>query len=54
VEVALASPSPSSLEHPSRLTDYDPFSFGDIDKLHQTYQNMFEWFGSPPQSLGPK
>ncbi|WP_353073500.1 hypothetical protein [Tunturiibacter gelidiferens] len=24
---------------------YDPFNFGDLEKLHDSYRNMYEWFG---------
>jgi hypothetical protein len=31
---------------PGQSTPYDPFNFGDLEKIHLTYKNMFEWFGA--------
>jgi hypothetical protein len=44
--VILTHTTEPSLGQPTRFTNYDPFSFGDLDRLHETYQNMYEWFGT--------
>lgn len=36
---------------PGQTTPYDPLRFDELDKLHQTYENMYEWFGS---GIGPQ
>jgi hypothetical protein len=39
---------------PGQTSLYDPLKFGDLDKLHQTYENMYEWFGTGLGTQGRK
>jgi len=34
---------------PGQTTPYDPLRFDELDKLHETYENMFEWLGTGTQ-----
>jgi len=36
---------------PGQSTAYDPLKFGDLDKLHQIFENIYEWFGP---GIGPQ
>jgi hypothetical protein len=46
LEVILQTRAESLPELLVKPIDYDPFSFGDLGKLNETYQGMFEWFGA--------
>jgi hypothetical protein len=54
LEIIFIRSTEPSLGQPSRYTDYDPFSFGELDKLHETYRNMYEWFGTGLGTQGQK
>jgi hypothetical protein len=46
VEAVLQTHPEAVFELLGKTIDFDPFNFGSFDKLHQTYQGMYEWFGS--------
>lgn len=46
LEVILQTRTESFSELSAKPIDYDPFSFGNLEKLHETYQGMYEWFGT--------